>query len=264
MSDLPLLDWQPQTKSRKRGPETSKAAARRAQPGCSRQCGRAPREFTPEFIEQVRLMREAGQTLGAIQKRLAIGHPLLRRLMQEHAIGTAEAEQRKVRVDGDLAYVPLTKGYTAVVDAVDLPIVGDWKWCASIRYDCTGNVMCVYAQRRVKTSDGTATLLRLHRAILDPGKGFDVDHIDSDGLNNRRSNLRAATRAQNTMNRRLQRTNKSGVKGVYFEARTQKWAAKIKADGQTVWLGRYERKEKAAEIYALACARLHQEFARLA
>lgn len=40
MSDLPLLDWQPVTKARKRGPETSKAAARRAQPGCSRQCGR--------------------------------------------------------------------------------------------------------------------------------------------------------------------------------------------------------------------------------
>ena len=40
MSDLPLLDWQPVTKARKRGPETSKAAARRAQPGCSRQCNR--------------------------------------------------------------------------------------------------------------------------------------------------------------------------------------------------------------------------------
>ena len=38
MSDTPLLDWQPSTKARKRGPETSKAAARRAQPGCSRQC----------------------------------------------------------------------------------------------------------------------------------------------------------------------------------------------------------------------------------
>jgi hypothetical protein len=174
-----------------------------------------------------------------------------------------ETQKRVPRIDGNVAYVPLTKGYTAVVDVDDLHIVGEWQWCASVRRDRKGKIMCVYAERRATFADGTTQVLRLHRAILNPGKGFDVDHIDSDGLNNKRSNLRAATRAQNTMNRRAQTTNTSGIKGVFFESRSKKWVAKIKLNGKTHWLGCFERKEKAAEVYALAAERLHKEFRRL-
>jgi hypothetical protein len=74
-----------------------------------------------------------------------------------------------------------------------------------------------------------------------------IDHIDRDPLNNRIQNLRVATAAENTMNSKLRSTNKSGVRGVYYEKQTRKWRAAIKISGQSIKLGRYEELEDAAE-----------------
>jgi hypothetical protein len=121
---------------------------------------------------------------------------------------------------------------------------------------------------------------RLYRVIRINGKGYlahrlawlyvhgrwpkeNIDHIDSDGLNNRLSNLREATRMQNTRNARLKRSNTSGYKGVSFRKDSGKWMASIHANGRKMYLGKYETPEEAHAAYVAAAHKFHGEFARV-
>lgn len=92
----------------------------------------------------------------------------------------------------------------------------------------------------------------------------EVDHEDTDRLNNRWINLREATRAQNQHNKRIYRNNASGVKGVTWHRRDQKWVAEIGLDNRSHHLGYFDSKEEAAAAYAKASANLHAEFGRVA
>ena len=89
-----------------------------------------------------------------------------------------------------------------------------------------------------------------------------IDHIDGDRVNNRISNLRQATHAENQKNHRRPRVGSaSGAKGVHFEKRTNKWRAIITSDGQIYRLGRYSEKGDAIMAYNEASANLHGAFA---
>lgn len=160
-------------------------------------------------------------------------------------------QKRPIRVEGDIAYVPLTKGYEAVIDATDVPLVVGFNWTV---WKCGGKV---YAYRKVKNVS-----VYLHRVLLQPRKGFQVDHKDGDGLNCRRVNLREATRAQNLRNRTVSSLNKHGAKGVNFDARRNKWRARIVAEGKEIWLGYYLTKEAAHQAYCEASPLHHGEFGR--
>lgn len=132
--------------------------------------------------------------------------------------------KRPIRIDGDVAYVTLSRGHVAIIDAADAPEVGRWNWTADVRPHV------VYAKRHDTASDRQ---VYLHRAILgDQAAGLDVDHRDCDGLNNRRSNLRTATRLENMRNLRQSRNNLSGIKGVSFHKHSGKWRARIKVAGR--------------------------------
>lgn len=169
---------------------------------------------------------------------------------------------RPIRIEGDVAYIPLTKGYEAVIDATDVGlVVGVWHACEARRSD--GSVRSVYAQREIVLDSGAATSFQLHRLLVAASSDSKVDHIDGDGLNNRRSNLRIATPIQNAQNRRTGIDNTSGVKGVSFDAGRGKWRAHIQSSGRTYRLGRFDRIEDAAAAYAEASARLHGEFGRV-
>lgn len=100
----------------------------------------------------------------------------------------------------------------------------------------------------------------LNREIL-PGE--EVDHIDGNGLNNQRDNLRLATRLQNAKNMSKPRDNTSGFKGVSFDARYNVWVAHISHDGKQHHLGHYETPEQAAKAYDDAAREMHGKFARL-
>jgi hypothetical protein len=91
----------------------------------------------------------------------------------------------------------------------------------------------------------------------------EVDHKDLDRSNDRWSNLREATDAQNHMNRRVQRNNHSGLKGVGRQTRGGRWTARVTVDGQTTWLGTFDTPEEASAAYAGAAAELHGRFGRL-
>lgn len=89
-----------------------------------------------------------------------------------------------------------------------------------------------------------------------------IDHIDGDPSNNRWSNLRAATLAQNAWNMARTSRNTSGEKGVDFFKQYGKWRAQVKANGRVHFLGHFENKDEAIETVRCARARLHREFAR--
>lgn len=168
---------------------------------------------------------------------------------------------RPIRVEGNVAYVPLTKGYETVIDFSDVNLVEGFNWCAhEVRKK--GSVCKVYAVRTALHSGRNVTVL-MHRVVLQAGREFEVDHRDSDGLNNRRSNLRIATPSENRKNQVIGSRNTSGVKGVSWHRKAQKWLVQIHSEGKRTYLGLFADIDAAAAAYASASERIHGEFGRL-
>lgn len=167
--------------------------------------------------------------------------------------------KRPIRIEGEVAYVRLTKGMEAVIDAADAPLVSQFNWCARVKPNATS-----YAVARIRGSDGASSDVFMHRLIAEAPDWLDTDHRDGDGLNNRRANLRNATKSQNMHNARLRADNTSGFKGVCWNKRSGKWEARIRLHGKQNHLGMHATPEAAYEAYCQAANRLHGEFARLA
>lgn len=119
--------------------------------------------------------------------------------------------------------IPLTRGYIAIVDEQDVGHLIQWSWYTH----CPKGGYTVYGMRNVRIG-GRRTTRALHVELavvmgLDLSLGMEVDHIDHNGLNNRRANLRLATHAQNMRNRvRAVGHNTSGAKGVRWHTAAQK------------------------------------------
>lgn len=91
----------------------------------------------------------------------------------------------------------------------------------------------------------------LHGLIMQPPKGLEVDHIDGNGLNNLRSNLRIVTRRQNMQNQHgIQKT--SAHRGVYWNPAANKWQAYVHYGNKTKYLGVYHSQEDAAYVREFA------------
>lgn len=162
-------------------------------------------------------------------------------------------KRRAIRIEGSIAYVPLTQGYEAVIDADDAIAVGQHNWCAEVR----GHT--VYAIR--SSSSGN---IRLHRWMIGAPIGLVADHIDGDGLNNRRANLRVATHSQNLYNQRTNSHNASGLKGAFYRPLEKRWQSHIRVAGKTHYLGFFKTPEAAHQAYCEASARFHGAFSRTA
>jgi AP2 domain/HNH endonuclease len=165
------------------------------------------------------------------------------------------AVRRPVTIDGDIARISLTKGYEAVIDSSCIGVVSGWRWSVKITPWNT------YARGR-RVVDGKVENVLMHRLLISEA-GKETDHKDCNGLNNKLSNLRVATSAQNQFNQRLRKDNKSGVKGVYWCKRGKRWRAQIRVNGKHIYLGSYTDKNDAAAAYAKASAEMHGEFGRL-
>ncbi len=111
---------------------------------------------------------------------------------------------KKIRVDGDLAYIELTQGKEAVIDAADVPLVAQYPWHVVFgsRYP--------YAAYK-----GKGIFLLMHRLITGCPAGKVVDHLSHDTLDNRRANLKVCTSSENSLHRKGAASNSStGIRGV--------------------------------------------------
>lgn len=147
--------------------------------------------------------------------------------------------------------IPITHGLYALVDDADHKIIGQWKWSAS---RLPSGI--VYAVRGTHLSRPRRSVMYLmHREIMGckRGDGIIVDHINANGLDNRRSNLRCCTKGQN-----LQRGNKpkgkARLRGVTKHGK--KWVASITFNRRTRYLGLFKTKRNAADRYDEEALRL--------
>ncbi len=149
--------------------------------------------------------------------------------------------------------ITLTKGKVALVDDADYEWLNQWKW----------HVLNRYAARRIYPNDGYhGVTIYMHRLIMDPPSGIQVDHINMDRLDNQRANLRLATRSQNQMNSQKGQVGRSGYKGAFQDACGYRWVAAIGINGRPLYLGRFDNRIDAALAYDAAARQYFKEFAR--
>ncbi len=149
--------------------------------------------------------------------------------------------------------INLSRGYTAIVDNEDYDELSKYKWSAS--------TCGKYAYRITGKRNGKRRTVRMHRVIIDIESGMETDHVNGNGLDNRRCNLRQCTRSQNMFNRPALKNNKSGYKGVYWSL--GKWRAAIQCNKITYRLGGFDDKKDAAIAYNNRAQELFGEFAWL-
>jgi hypothetical protein len=170
---------------------------------------------------------------------------------------------RPIKIEGNTARISLTMGYEAVVDAVDVPALTGRNWYAKVARRADGTVRSVYATTKICDDNGVRRRVYMHQVLMPVAAGYCVDHVDSDGLNNCRANLRAVTPSQNMQNKRVAVTSSSGVKGVFWHSANKRWHAQIAKGGVQRFLGYFDTIDDAAAAYAKASAATHGEFGSL-
>lgn len=150
--------------------------------------------------------------------------------------------------------IPLSKGYVALVDDEDYERVAQFKWWAS------ENDGAIYAKTTIYVPNGPSRKLYMHRFILNAKRGEYVDHIHHRTLDNRKSEIRIATARGNSANQRVRADKTSRFKGVCIHP-DGKWAAYVKTEHRTRYLGLFSDESDAARAYDAAARSLFGEFA---
>lgn len=157
--------------------------------------------------------------------------------------------------------IPLTKGYVAIVDDEDADLV-------ALKWQVLARKTCQYARSAVY-ENGKQKVIYLHRVVMERkinrtlASRECVDHINHDGLDCRRSNLRSATYSENQHNQRLSRANTSGFKGVCWDKAHGLWVVYISLNGKKIYVGRFASAIEGGRAYNKAALKYHDEFAYL-
>lgn len=154
--------------------------------------------------------------------------------------------------------IPLTQGKIAIVDDEDYERLSSHKWFVWVARGVS------YAGRHVYIKDADGKLkqqsILMHRVVADANGVGVVDHVNGDGLDNRRHNLRICTQQQNTANNRRAR-GKSGFRGVY--GHRNRWEAKISHNRRMFHIGSFGSPEDAAIARDAVAKRINGKFAVL-
>lgn len=146
------------------------------------------------------------------------------------------------------------------------PILVDddvYEWLAALKWTVRRTTRrTLYAKTTFRDADGKQQNVLMHRMILGVQDGMVVDHIDHNGLNNQRHNLRVCTPKENARNS-LRKRGSLTPKGVFFVQRDRRYQAAIYIDGKRVYLGSYLDPLEAAHAYNRAAIKYFGEFAAL-
>lgn len=157
--------------------------------------------------------------------------------------------------------IPLTKGVFATVDDIDFDWLNKWKWLAKK----DGHKNNYYAYRTLRKSEGEnpKKAIFMHRMLIEVPDGYMVDHVDGNGLNNCRSNLRLCTNSQNQHNRKPNKRSTSKYKGVKWNKHNNAWHAGLMCNKTKYNIGYFKDEAEAAKAYDKKAKELYGEFARL-
>lgn len=146
--------------------------------------------------------------------------------------------------------IPLTQGKVTWVDQADYEMLSQFQWHAQRRRQAFYAVISANQRTRL-----------MHRFLLLPDPEQDVDHVNGDGLDNRRRNLRVCTTRENQRNAHKPRGGTSWHKGVSWHKRGQRWQSQIQDCGKIYYLGWFRDEVDAALAYDLAALERFGEFA---
>ena len=141
--------------------------------------------------------------------------------------------------------IPLTQGKIALVDDEDYSDLMRFKWFAFKK----GNSF--YVRRNSPMVQGRQSAILMHRVIINPSDDLEIDHINGDGLDNRKENLRIVTHRQNCQNRHEVKTSR--YPGVHWNKMKKKWHSLIQVNGIRKHLGYFKDELDAATTYRVAC-----------
>ena len=144
--------------------------------------------------------------------------------------------------------INLTRGQVAIIDEEDFQRISQEHWCA------------IKIKGRYYAIQGKRTNLYMHRIIMGATDDEQIDHVNNNGLDNRKRNLRRCTNAQNNWNKGKHRDNTSGFKGVSYDPDRGKWRARLMVNGKFVWLGRHHTAQAAYMAYTTKAKEVFGEF----
>jgi hypothetical protein len=147
--------------------------------------------------------------------------------------------------------IKLTRNKQALVDDEDFDKLSKYKWTACLKRKNPDKLYELWVAVRGIKSDKTKTgrtNINMHQMIMGfPAK--QIDHINHNSLDNRQCNLRLVTPTENAANKRKQKNNKSGYRGVWFDKDLKKFRAAIRPHNKTIHLGCFLTKEEAATMW---------------
>lgn len=155
--------------------------------------------------------------------------------------------------------IKISGGYTAMVDDEDFKYLCRFAWYHVPARSGT------YAYRPIY-KDGERTSLPMHREIMGllPGDYRQVDHINHNRLDNRRSNLRVVSNEENCCNRQLRKDSGTKLKGVGWHKRVKKYQVRVFKSGKVRYAAYFSDPHEAYEAYCREAKKIHGEFARFA